>query len=96
MGDGATAHITLMRRLCATSPGHPPYGGIHEDNVVPHLMVARVDEGGELEPIVEEVSPAVRSRLPITAQAQSVALLEQGEEGRWGVRAQVTLGADER
>ena len=66
---------------------------MHEDNALPHLTVAQVDGGVELEPIVEAVSPAVRARLPVSAQVQSVALLEQGEDGRWEVRTRVPLGA---
>lgn len=84
--------LALMERLYEAFPDHPPYGGIHEDNVVPHLTIVDASREGDFEAIAAEVVADVHPRLPVTTEVQAVALLESDDEGMWGVRTAITLG----
>jgi 2'-5' RNA ligase len=71
-------------------PDFPPYGGKYPDTV-PHLTVAQIVDGRELERVAEEFASASHGRLPIHAAASQVALMENGS-GRWKISTELQLG----
>jgi 2'-5' RNA ligase len=58
-------------------PEHPPYEGEH-DVVIPHLTVAEGDVD-----LQDRVEAALAGRLPVSAQADEVSLLEEGDDELW-------------
>ena len=71
-------------------PETPPYGGVYSD-VVPHLTVADHLPDEQLNRIAAELGEASKGKLPISAQADDVALLDT-KSGRWQVRTRFRLG----
>jgi 2'-5' RNA ligase superfamily len=63
----------------------PPYGGKWLD-IVPHLSVAWVKDEQQLDRIATDFAQASRGRLPISATAAEVSLMEK-RSGRWLIRA---------
>jgi 2'-5' RNA ligase len=85
---------TLMHRVFAAFPEHPPYGGMHEDDVVPHLTIADVELDDELDPLAAQIEPDVRAALPVTARIEAVTVMEQGANEQFAFRAAVPLVGD--
>ena len=75
-------------------PETPPYGGRYPD-VIPHLTVADQLADEELDRIDAEFKQASEGKLPISAVASEIALLDT-KSGRWQVRATLKLGGDAR
>jgi hypothetical protein len=71
-------------------PATPPYGGRYSD-VVPHLSVADQLPGEELDRIAAELRKASKGKLPISVDADDVALLDT-KSGRWQVHTRFKLG----
>ena len=80
----------LTRAIWNCYPETPPYGGKYP-TVVPHLTVAdqRTDE--QLDRITVELNSASEGKLPISAFASEVVLLDT-KSGHWDVRATFKLG----
>jgi 2'-5' RNA ligase len=68
--------VALIEAVCARWPEHPPYGGIHDENL-PHLTVIH-DAGFE-----DEAAAAVEPALPIACEAVALSLLVEGHDGWW-------------
>jgi hypothetical protein len=71
-------------------PETPPYGGVYSD-VVPHLSVANQLPDEQLNRIAAELGESSKGKLPISAAATNVALLDT-KSGRWQVRTRFKLG----
>lgn len=84
--------LALMNRLYEAFPDYPPYGGIHEDNVIPHLTIVDASREGSFEAVAEEVVADVHPRLPISTAVREVAVLESDDDGIWRVRTAIPLG----
>ncbi len=84
--------LTLMRRLYEAFPDYPPYGGIHEDDVVPHLTIVDASRDGDFEAVAALVVADVHPQLPVATEVRELTLLESDEEGMWRVRAAIPLG----
>lgn len=85
--DPADAFRALTDALTAEFPEYPPYHGQY-DTVVPHLTVAHHPDAP-----VEDISRALRARLPLTADATAVELWVEGGDERWRTRARWELSA---
>lgn len=70
----------LTAALGRRFPQHPPYEGRFPD-VVPHLTIA-----DSLEAPLDEIERAVAPGLPVEAKAREVALMVEGDDGRWATR----------
>jgi 2'-5' RNA ligase len=70
-------------------PETPPYGGEWPD-IVPHLSVAALQEKRQLDRVTDEFVEACQGKLPISAAASEVALMDNGA-GLWQVRALFSL-----
>lgn len=75
-------------------PETPPYGGRYPD-VIPHLTVADQLADEELDRITAKFKQASEGKLPISAVASEIALLDT-KSGQWQVRATLKLGGDAR
>lgn len=84
--------LGLMNRLYEAFPDYPPYGGIHEDNVVPHLTIVDASREGDFEAVAAEVVADVHPRLPIGMEVREVTLIESDDDGIWRVRTAIPLG----
>jgi 2'-5' RNA ligase len=73
-------------------PETPPYGG-KWPKIVPHLSVANLADGQQLERIAGEFARAARQKLPIGATAAEIALMDN-RSGRWQIRATFRLGCE--
>lgn len=71
-------------------PQTPPYSGKHA-NIVPHLTIAQLANGRELDRVAEEFAKPSLEKLPIHTTATEVALMDNGS-GRWQIRATLGLG----
>lgn len=69
--------VALTRAVTAAFPGHPPFGGAHGDDVVPHLTVGHGRDPAEL----RAAESVVRPRLPVAGRADRVLLLAQPTAG---------------
>jgi 2'-5' RNA ligase len=72
-------------------PKTPPYGGKYPE-IVPHLTIADHRTDQELDRIAAEFERASWGKLPISAVASEVQLLDN-QSGRWEVRATFNLQA---
>jgi 2'-5' RNA ligase len=81
----------LIRRLAAAFPDTPPYGGEFADPL-PHLTVAKANDGDALDRIEAEVRAAICALLPLTQLVEAIAIEEEGEDGMWSQRAAIPLG----
>jgi 2'-5' RNA ligase len=72
-------------------PKTPPYGGKYPE-IVPHLTIANHRTDQELDRIAAEFERASWGKLPISAVASEVQLLDN-RSGRWEVRATFNLRA---
>ncbi|HJU18248.1 MAG TPA: 2'-5' RNA ligase family protein [Stellaceae bacterium] len=88
--DEPFRHLTMA--VWQRYPETPPYGDRYSE-IVPHLSVARPAAGQPLGPIADEFARVSRHRLPISAIAAEVALMET-LSGRWQVRTRFRLGRD--
>jgi len=75
-------------------PETPPYGGKYP-GIVPHLTVANQLADDQLDRIAAELKEASEGKLPISAVASEVALLDT-KSGHWQVRATLKIGGDAR
>ena len=75
----------LIDALAAAFPDCPPYGGAHSEPI-PHVTVA-VAADAELGAIESEVA----ARLPISAHAADVWLMERGPTDTWQLRQRLPL-----
>lgn len=62
--------LDLMDAIAAAFPGHPPYGGIH-DEVVPHVTVG---EGAD-PAAMRSAEAIVRADLPVRTRATDLSLM---------------------
>lgn len=85
--DPAEPFVAMTAAIAQRWPQAPPYGGAFE-RLVPHLTVARLDDPARLDEIQAVITPA----LPIEAFAASACLLVQSDDGRWWIRARLSLG----
>lgn len=86
--EPATPFTTLIGRLTALYPDHPPYGGAF-DAVVPHVTVAHAASSATL----DAIGAVVRSTLPVQALATTVLLFEGSNDDGWSERGRFRLGA---
>jgi len=77
--EPAEPFVELTNAVWRRWPEFPPYEGIHEV-VIPHLTVS---DSGLLD---------VELDLPIACRAREVALIEEGDDGRWAERRRFALG----
>jgi 2'-5' RNA ligase len=91
--DDDTAVRGLMRRLFAAFPEHPPYGGAHGSDAVPHLTVADAAQAGALDftAIAAAIEADVRPRLPVATHVDAVTVIARPDGGPWSVRARLPL-----
>jgi hypothetical protein len=85
--DPETFLREMTRRIWATYPHRPPYGGAFQD-VIPHLTVAQAADPA----VLDEVEAAVAPGLPIAASATEAWLMLQGGDGRWQAGHRFPLG----
>jgi hypothetical protein len=71
-------------------PATPPYSGRYSD-VVPHLLVADQLPEEQLDRIAAELEQASKGKLPISVDADDIALLDT-KSGCWQVRTRFKLG----
>jgi 2'-5' RNA ligase len=75
--------VDLTCRRIRRFPDRPPYGGVYDDDAIPHLTIA---SGGA----VDEAEAAARRELgplPIAARAEEVTLPEEQPDQAWVARA---------
>jgi len=77
----------LIDRAAARFPEHPPYAGAISE-VIPHLTVAERDG-----PVLEEIRAAAQAALPFEAEAASLEILVEDDDGRWRRRWRLPFGA---
>lgn len=82
--------LALIRRLTDAFPELQPYSGEHAE-LVPHLTVARADTEGEVDRLEAEVHEHLAPHLPLVLAVDKVTVMEQGDDGRWTVRATIGL-----
>jgi hypothetical protein len=87
--EPAGPFVELTKAICAQWPGYEPYGGAF-DEIVPHLTVAQ----GEPE-LLDLAEADVAPKLPLTARAAEVLLLEEVRSfwQEWRTRGSFPLGA---
>jgi len=88
--DPAEPFRDLTRAIWAWYPEAPPYGGKWPD-IVPHLSLASTADERKLDRIADEIALASQGRLPISANAREVCLLEKHGQ-RWATRTMFRLG----
>jgi 2'-5' RNA ligase len=76
----------LIARTRAAFPDHPPYGDPALDPV-PHCTIGVDDEPARLEAMLEEIRIGLGPALPISCEADSAWLLQEGRDGTWSRRA---------
>lgn len=74
----------LIQAVPTRFPQSPPYGGLFPD-VIPHLTVAAIEDGAELERISRQFADACDRKLPIACTAREVWLMDN-KPGRWTKR----------
>jgi HAD superfamily hydrolase (TIGR01509 family) len=79
--EPSTPFVAMTKAVVARFPGHPPYGGEH-DEVIPHVTVATCED----ERVLEKVAAAAEPALPIACAGDMVQLLERGDDLRWHER----------
>lgn len=79
----------LMAKLFAAFPEHPPYDDRHAD-AIPHLTVAEISED-RLVQIESSIRSDLAPSLPVTIDVNEVAVLEEGQDGMFRVRARIRL-----
>ena len=72
-------------------PETPPYGG-KWPGIVPHLSVASVKDEQQLDGIADDFVQASQGRLPVSATAAEVVLMEN-RSGLWLIRARFGLSS---
>lgn len=89
----APAPAEPFRRLTELTAGRfpeaQPYGGEFAD-IVPHLTVAQAGDSQRLEEIASAFRLAAAGRMPVRAEVQSVALMDNSS-GQWRVREHFAL-----
>jgi 2'-5' RNA ligase len=83
------AFLDLTAAVAARWPDHPPYGGIHGDDLVAHLTLVENDDPATLETVVARASAAG----PFDVEVTELTLITEGHDGRWHERWRVPLGA---
>ena len=86
----AQPFVDLINGVVKQFPDSPPYGGEYGD-VVPHLTVATADDDAKIEIISQQFATASAGRLPITALASEIWLVDN-REGSWVQRRSFPLG----
>lgn len=84
--DPAQPFLDLMAAIAARFPDHPPFGGIH-DPIIPHLTVAETRDASAMRAAEESVA----RRLPLTAQAHSVHIVEHRPADGWRTHTAIAL-----
>jgi len=80
--DDPQPYVELTRNAMGAFPAYPPYGGQFEE-ITPHLTVA---DRADLD-AMREAAGALATRLPVTARADGVTLMSQGQPGGSWTRA---------
>jgi 2'-5' RNA ligase len=84
----------LTKIIVERYPETPPYGGAFAE-IVPHLTVAQMGNFQRLDKITDEFREAAQKKLPISARVNTVSLMDNSSR-YWKVRAQFSLGSDQR
>ena len=84
--EPAEPFCALISALADAFPEHPPYGGVYSEST-PHVTVAEANDA-TLDAIEAEVAP----RLPTSARAEAVSLMERGSSSAWRLRQRLPLG----
>ncbi len=66
----------LIAAVAARFPESPPYEGKFAE-IIPHLTVAYLEDGQEIEAVGEALDEAAAKALPITAEVRHVQLIEK-------------------
>ena len=82
--------ITLTQVVADLFPETPPYGGAFP-GIIPHMTIAHHEGGEQLDRLMAEIQPTIRSRPAIQATATEVTLLDNAD-GLWQVRTAFALG----
>ena len=82
----------LIARLAAAFPATPPYGGAFGQEPVPHLTVATSTDERELDEIERRLRTLTENPLRLVVDRVSISEQDDGQGGRWAVRAEVPLG----
>jgi len=80
----------LTLAICDRYSDRRPYGGKFAE-VIPHLTVAQVQNGRDLDRIAEDFELAAAAMLPIASSAVDVALMDNSSGG-WQIRDLCALG----
>jgi hypothetical protein len=80
----------LTRRLAAAFPDTPPFGGRFGDPI-PHVTIALAPTPDALARLEAEIALALAPRLPLTVSVRQLSVEEEGEDGRWSLRATLPL-----
>ncbi|NJO34159.1 MAG: 2'-5' RNA ligase family protein, partial [Rhodospirillales bacterium] len=73
----------ITRAIWDRFPETPPYGGKYADSV-PHLTVAQMESGEQLDPVAEAFALACEGKLPICTTTTGVTLMDN-RSGRWQI-----------
>jgi hypothetical protein len=84
----------LIERLVVACPETPPFGGEFGSAPVPHLTAATSADDGQLCSAQLSLEAPFRDR-PLVVMVDRVSVIEEGlgADGRWGVRAELSLGS---
>ncbi len=85
--EPAEPFAALTRLLWRRWPECPPFGGAYPE-IVPHLTVALDPDPATRQAIAR----ALAGRLPVATRAESVLLIEEGEDGTLRERRRFALG----
>ena len=79
----------LIRKIFKAFPDTPPYGGEFPDPM-PHLTVANSSDEN-LDELIQEISAALASKLPIEIAVQEIVVMEEDETGNWKIHTRISL-----
>ena len=82
----------LIARLVQAFPETPPFGGAFGSTPVPHLTAAKSANETELDAIQQKIDAALGQPLVVTVDRVSITEEVLGSDGRWAVRAELSLG----
>ena len=80
---------TLIDRVAACFPEHPPYAGAISE-VIPHVTVVENSDVA-----LDGILTAAQAALPFAAAAEALEVLGEGEDGRWRRRWRFPFGASQ-
>jgi hypothetical protein len=86
--DEQSAFLQLTTDLASEWPDHPPYGGIHGDDLVAHLTLVETADADQL----DVVWAAASAGEPFQALVSELTVIVEDAAGRWHERWRLPLG----